>query len=56
MADRIRPAWPPGWYRVEITKAGENIPAKYNTHTTLGQEIALDAAGIREGIKFSLQY
>lgn len=50
------PGVAPGLYRVEITKAGENIPAKYNTDTTLGQEVALDAAGIREGIKFNLQY
>ncbi len=28
----------PGFYRVEITKDGENIPARYNTHTTLGAE------------------
>jgi hypothetical protein len=26
----------PGFYRIEITKAGENIPAKYNTATILG--------------------
>jgi len=25
----------PGFYRLEITKDGENIPAKYNTETTL---------------------
>ena len=30
----------PGFYRVEITKDGENIPAKYNTETTLGAEVA----------------
>jgi hypothetical protein len=35
---------PPGFYRVEITKAGETIPAQYNTATTLGQEISLDGA------------
>jgi hypothetical protein len=35
---------PPGFYRVQITKAGENIPAAYNTATTLGQEIATDAS------------
>lgn len=29
----------PGFYRVEITKAGENIPAKYNTETILGMEV-----------------
>ena len=46
----------PGLYRVEITKAGENIPAKYNTETTLGQEVALGAAGIRGSIKYNLRY
>jgi hypothetical protein len=35
---------PPGFYRVEITKAGEKIPAQYTTATTLGQEISLDGA------------
>jgi hypothetical protein len=50
------PGVPPGLYRVEITKAGENIPAKYNTDTTLGQEQALDAVGVREGVKFDLRY
>ena len=30
----------PGFYRVEITKDGEKIPAKYNTETTLGAEAA----------------
>jgi hypothetical protein len=31
-----------GFYRVEITKSGEKIPAKYNTHTVLGLEVAPD--------------
>ena len=31
-----------GLYRVEISKAGESIPAKYNSETTLGQEVAVD--------------
>jgi hypothetical protein len=35
---------PPGWYKVEI-KAAEGIPAKYNTQTTLGIEIAPDVRG-----------
>jgi hypothetical protein len=35
---------PPGFYRVEITKAGEKIPTPYNAATTLGQEISLDGA------------
>jgi hypothetical protein len=50
------PGVAPGLYRVEVTKATEKIPAKYNTETTLGQEVALDAAGIREGLKFDLKY
>ena len=46
----------PGMYRVEITKEGEAIPAKYNTATVFGQEVANDAAGIQEGIRFDLDY
>lgn len=40
----IPPGVPPGFYRVEITKAGETIPAQYNTATTLGVEISADGA------------
>ena len=50
------PGVAPGLYRVEIAKTGENIPVKYNTETTLGQEVALDAKGIRKGIIFNLAY
>ena len=47
----------PGFYRVEVTKEGENIPAKYNTETKLGTEAALDCEGIGLGvIKFELNY
>jgi EF hand len=47
----------PGFYRVEITKTGETIPAKYNTETRLGQEAANDASGIENGIAtFDLEY
>jgi hypothetical protein len=55
---RDPPGVAPGWYRVEITKADENIPAKYNTATIFGQEVANDAKGIRDmkGIKFNLEY
>jgi len=41
---------------VEITKPGEKIPAKYNTDTIFGQEIAIDAKGIMEGIRYELEY
>jgi hypothetical protein len=44
-----------GLYRVEITKPGEKIPAKYNTQTTLGQEVALDAPNLQD-IRFNLVY
>jgi hypothetical protein len=40
----------PGFYRVEITKSGEPIPARYNTETELGQEVAVDAAGLNNGV------
>jgi hypothetical protein len=53
---RDPPGVAPGFYRVEITVPGANIPAKYNTETTLGQEVALDAKGIQEGINFDLKY
>jgi hypothetical protein len=50
----------PGFYRVEITKHGVNIPAKYNAKTILGLEIALDAKWItkRDGkpLEFDLEY
>jgi hypothetical protein len=50
------PGVPPGLYRVEVTKAGDNIPPKYNTETILGQEAAQGAKGIQEGILFDLNY
>jgi hypothetical protein len=46
----------PGFYRVEITKDGEKIPAKYNTETTLGAEVA-GGVGAKNGLNsFELQY
>jgi hypothetical protein len=50
------PGVPPGFYRVEIPKPGLNVPPKYNTETTLGQEVANDAVGIMEGIRFDLKF
>lgn len=48
-----------GLYRVEITKkvdGKEIIPPKYNTETTLGQEVAQGAAGMGQQIlSFDLQ-
>jgi hypothetical protein len=50
------PGIPPGIYRVEITKDGEEIPAKYNTESTLGQEVSLDNMDMQSGVKFDLKY
>ncbi len=44
----------PGMYRVEITKAGEAIPAKYNTATTLG--VLVDRDSIKITPDFNLDY
>jgi len=45
----------PGFYRVEITKDGMTIPAKYNTETTLGAEIA-GGNESKSGLTFDLQF
>jgi hypothetical protein len=52
----MRPGLALGFYRVEITKAGENIPAKYNTTTILGQEIAPGNREVREGAVYDVRY
>jgi hypothetical protein len=46
----------PGFFRVEITKAGENIPARYNTETTLGLDTSVDSDEMYLGAHFDLQY
>jgi hypothetical protein len=38
-----------GWYKIRITCADRAIPARYNTDTTLGTEIAMDAYWINDG-------
>jgi hypothetical protein len=50
------PGVPPGFYRVEITSPREKVPAKYNTQTILGQEIAIDTVGPEVPITFDLEY
>jgi len=52
------PGVTPGLYRVVITVDGMNIPPRYSTEagTVLGQEVAMDAKGIQEGIKFDLRF
>jgi hypothetical protein len=48
-----RPGVAPGFYRVEITKTSERIPAKYNTATIFGGEVP-DTN--ENGWNFNLEY
>jgi hypothetical protein len=52
--EQTPPGVPLGFYKVEITKEGENIPAKYNTETILGQFIKGGSIGI--GATYNLKY
>ena len=47
---------PPGFYRIEITKEGMDIPAKYNTATVLGAEIAVDSGVLQNDIPLNLEF
>ena len=42
----------PGFYRIQITKDGERVPARFNVETTLGAEVAPRA----EKAVFDLKY
>jgi hypothetical protein len=46
----------PGFYKVEITKPGEPIPAKYNTNTILGLDTSMDNPAMYKGVRFVLEY
>jgi hypothetical protein len=48
------PGAPPGFYRMEVTKEGENIPAKYNAKTVLGVEVFMENEG--QGSVYDLKY
>jgi hypothetical protein len=53
------PGAPAGFYRVEVTKPGLNIPAKYTTETILGEEVALDVPAFNyeaKGIVLDLKF
>ncbi len=34
------PGLPPGWYKIRVTSSNREIPARYNSKTTLGCEVA----------------
>ncbi len=57
-APRQPPGVAPGLYRIVVTKAGLEIPPKYSTEAgaVLGQEVAMDAKGIQEGLKYDLKF
>ena len=40
-----------GTYKIEITHPNVQVPAKYNTSTTLGEEVARDTLGDRLVLK-----
>ena len=45
-----------GLYKVIITgPAGKTVPSKYNTATTLGEEVAQDARWVQSGLVFDLK-
>lgn len=52
------PGLAPGLYRVTISKRTgdrETLPARYNTASELGLEVAIDVESLLTGIKFDLQ-
>lgn len=46
---------PLGFYRVEVTKEGESIPAKFNTETTIGMGL-IEPPGMGGKSTFDLKY
>ena len=44
----------PGFYLIRITKEGVDIPAKYNTETTFGMELAHDTDIMMKPIEFRM--
>jgi hypothetical protein len=46
----------PGFYRVEITKEGEEIPAKFNAETIFGVDTTMDNPAVGRGFRFDLDY
>jgi hypothetical protein len=50
------PGIAPGFYRVQVTKPGEAIPARYNTATILAEELAADNPHLVHGAEFRLEY
>ena len=54
--DNLLPVVPCGFYRVEIIKFGEKIPAKYNTATILGVGVLWNDPTLPPKVRFDLTY
>ena len=52
--DRLSGMMMPGIYRVEVTHPDTTIAARYNSETTLGQEISQDNPAMQTGITFEV--
>ncbi|MEA1952171.1 MAG: hypothetical protein U9N87_12365 [Planctomycetota bacterium] len=54
-SERKLPGGAPGLYLIRITSTNAQIPAHYNTQTTLGAEVANDSATAERGVMLNLQ-
>ena len=50
LADPQYPGMPCGWFKIRVTSDSTDIPARYNTATTLGCEISVDAPWTLNGV------
>ena len=53
--ERKLPGGAPGLYKVKVTSPNVQLPAKYNTQTVLGAEVAPDSATAMSGVNFNLK-
>ena len=49
LADPQYPGVACGWYKIRVTCSTQEIPPNYNTSTTLGCEVAMDAHWVHKG-------
>jgi hypothetical protein len=56
LANPRYPGVAPGWYKIRVTSISRAIPDHYNTATTLGCEVAMDAHWVNHGaVELKLQ-
>jgi hypothetical protein len=49
LADARYPGVACGWYKIRVTCAHRSLPSRYNSETTLGCEVAMDASWVNHG-------